>query len=44
LERQEKGERVFTKVRALKILQTETLAELDVLMPSILDKAFRGEL
>jgi hypothetical protein len=25
-------------------LQTETTVELDALMPSILDKAFRGEL
>jgi len=29
---------------ALKTLQAETSAELDALMPSILDKAFRGEL
>jgi type I restriction enzyme S subunit len=29
---------------ALKRLQAETDAELDALMPSILDKAFRGEL
>ena len=29
---------------ALKALQAETSAELDALMPSILDKAFRGEL
>jgi type I restriction enzyme S subunit len=28
----------------LKTLQDETSAELDALMPSILDKAFRGEL
>jgi type I restriction enzyme S subunit len=33
-----------TKVDALKKLQSETAAELDALMPSILDKAFRGEL
>jgi type I restriction enzyme, S subunit len=32
------------KVDALKKLQSETGAELDALMPSILDKAFRGEL
>ena len=32
------------KVDALKKLQAETAAELDALMPSILDKAFRGEL
>jgi type I restriction enzyme S subunit len=32
------------KVDALKSVQSETSAELDALMPSILDKAFRGEL
>ncbi len=31
-------------VDALKRLQTETAAELDALLPSILDKAFKGEL
>ena len=32
------------KTDALKALQAETSADLDALMPSILDKAFRGEL
>lgn len=32
------------KVDALKRLQTETAAEMNALLPSILDKAFRGEL
>lgn len=32
------------KVDALKRLQTETAAELDALLPSILDRAFKGEL
>jgi type I restriction enzyme S subunit len=32
------------KVDALKTLQDKTAAELDALLPSILDKAFRGEL
>ena len=32
------------KVDALKQLQAETQAELDALLPSILDKAFKGEL
>lgn len=32
------------KADALKRLQTETAAELDALLPSILDRAFRGEL
>lgn len=33
-----------TKVDELKHLQAETTAELDALLPSILDKAFKGEL
>ncbi|MGA3265982.1 MAG: restriction endonuclease subunit S, partial [Verrucomicrobiota bacterium] len=32
------------EVDALKRLQAETTAELDALLPSILDKAFKGEL
>jgi restriction endonuclease S subunit len=32
------------KVDAVKKLQSETQAELDALLPSILDKAFKGEL
>ncbi|SRR6266568_582476 len=32
------------KVNSLKQLQSETSAELDALLPSILDKAFKGEL
>jgi type I restriction enzyme S subunit len=32
------------EVDALKCLQIETAAELDALLPSILDKAFKGEL
>ena len=32
-----------TEVDALKRLQAETVAELDVLLPSILDRAFKGE-
>ncbi len=32
------------EVDALKRLQTETAAELDAMMPAILDRAFRGEL
>ena len=31
-------------VDALKRLQAETAAELDALLPAILDKAFKGEL
>ena len=33
-----------TKVDALKRLQAETATELDALLPSVLDKAFKGEL
>jgi type I restriction enzyme S subunit len=32
------------EVDALKLLQAETTAELDALLPSVLDKAFKGEL
>jgi len=37
-------DRLQTKESNLKKLQSETAAELDALMPSILSKAFRGEL
>ena len=37
-------EALQTKLDAIKGLQSETAAELDALMPSILSKAFRGEL
>jgi type I restriction enzyme S subunit len=33
-----------TKVAMLRRLQTETAAELDALLPSVLDKAFKREL
>jgi type I restriction enzyme S subunit len=32
------------QVAALARLQSETAAELDALLPSVLDKAFKGEL
>jgi hypothetical protein len=35
---------VMEKMSRLNSLQTETAAELDALMPSILNKAFKGEL
>lgn len=38
------GNRVFSEVDALKRLQAETAAELDALLPAILDRAFKGEL
>jgi type I restriction enzyme, S subunit len=31
------------KVNALKCLQAETAAELDALLPAVLDRAFKGE-
>lgn len=33
-----------TKINYIKNIQTQTTAELDAMLPSILDKAFRGEL
>ena len=33
-----------TQVDALKKLQAQTAAELDALLPAILDRAFKGEL
>jgi type I restriction enzyme, S subunit len=33
-----------TKIDYLKVIQAQTTAELDALLPSILDKAFKGEL
>jgi hypothetical protein len=33
-----------TQVKALKRLQTEPAAELDALLPSILDRVFKGQL
>jgi len=35
---------IFTRFEQFKRLQAETAAELDALLPSILDKAFKGEL
>lgn len=35
---------VIKRLDELKVLQAETAAELDALLPSILDKAFKGEL
>lgn len=41
---QEHGEEVFSRVGGLKRLQAETQAELDALLLSMLDRAFKGEL
>lgn len=44
VEQQRYALQVFEKLDAVKKVQSETSAELDALMPSILSKAFRGEL
>jgi len=44
VEQQRYGEALFKEVEALKKLQVETKAEMDALLPSIIDRAFRGEL
>jgi type I restriction enzyme S subunit len=44
VERQFWFTKLLTKVAAVKQLQAETSAELDALLPSVLDKAFKGEL
>jgi type I restriction enzyme S subunit len=44
METQERLREVKAKVDSLKALQAKTAAELDALLPSVLDKAFKGEL
>jgi len=44
LEQQKRGEAVFTQLHAAKRLQTETAVELNALSPSILARAFNGDL
>lgn len=44
VERQKLGAELFSELHALKKMQADTAAELDALMPSILSKAFSGEL
>lgn len=44
VDRQKRAESMFARVDALKRLQAETQAELDALLPAILDRAFKGEL
>ena len=36
--------RLLAKVNALRGLQSQSQEELDALLPSVLDKAFKGEL
>lgn len=44
LEAQRWFDGMLTKVAALRKIQSETAAELDALLPSILDRAFNGKL
>ncbi len=44
VEQQKRVESLFAEVDALRRLQTETTAELDSLLPSVLDHAFKGQL
>jgi len=44
LDQQKSVVAVFKRLDALKGLQSETAAELDALLPAILDRAFKGEL
>lgn len=44
LSQQKKTASVFAKLNSLKHLQSETAAELDAVLPSILDRAFKGVL
>ena len=44
LDQQKKAVLAFDKLQILKRLQADTFVELDVLLPSILDKAIKGEL
>ena len=43
VEKQMRGEAIFAQVDTLKKLQAETAAEIGALLPSVLDKAFKGE-
>jgi len=44
VQQQERAEVALERLGALKTLQTDTASELTALLPSILDKAFKGEL
>lgn len=44
VEQQKRAIAIFERLDSLKPLQTDTADELDALLPSVLDKAFRGEL
>lgn len=44
IQQQQRAETMFRRLIGLKRLQAETAAELDALLPAVLDKAFKGEL
>jgi type I restriction enzyme S subunit len=44
IEKQMQAVEVFRRLTAIEPKQAQTAAELDALLPSILDRAFRGEL
>lgn len=44
IDQQKKALEAFSKLEVVKHLQSQTAAELDALLPSILNKAFKGEL
>jgi hypothetical protein len=44
INQQHQGEMLFKEVDALKRLQAETAADLDALLPAVLDRAFKWEL
>ncbi|MDF5739813.1 MULTISPECIES: hypothetical protein [unclassified Nostoc] len=44
VEYQQKTISIFNKIHNMKSVRVEAMKELDVLLPSILDKAFKGEL
>ena len=43
-DQQRQGEKLFGQVDILKHLQAETVPELDAMLPSVLDRAFKGDL
>jgi hypothetical protein len=44
VDQQKRGEVLFAEVDGLRRLQIETAAELDALLPAIVDRAFKGDL
>jgi type I restriction enzyme S subunit len=44
IEQQTEAVEIFSRLRSIPVLQAQSQAELDALLPSILDKAFKGEL